>query len=153
MELSKSLDRRYWFFFLTWLVALSTSCTEPKNRREDEVRAVLFGIIEADNKADLDQVLSYYHEDASLLPPEKSKIEGINNIRKNYERIFDTSVLRLSVQDDEIIIEGNHAICTGMTKGTVMLKTDSSIKEINDKFMMILERHEGTWKIKRLIWN
>ena len=88
-----------------------------------------------------------------LLPPGKQQIIGAEAIRKNYEAIFSNSVLTLTIKEDELILAGDYAICIGRTSGEVVSKTDSAKREVNDKFMMILQKRDQTWKIKSLIWN
>jgi uncharacterized protein (TIGR02246 family) len=129
------------------------SCTEPAESNKDEVRAVVSGILDADNHADIERVLSYYHADAILMPPGRDEIRGMENIRRNYENIFATSLLNLAPEEQEIILTKDLAVYKGRTKGKVVLKTDSTERTINDKFIMILKTDNGRWKIKTLIWN
>lgn len=135
------------------LLSLLISCTQGEKNEAELVRAVANGIIDADNRADLEDVLSYYHPDAMLLPPGKQEITGIAGIRKNYENIFASSALFLSLQAEEVTVRGDVAICRGRTQGKVMVRADSSQRNVNDKFVMILTKTGQGWKIKRLIWN
>lgn len=128
-------------------------CAGSTNNASDEVRAVVSGILDADNHADIQRVLSYYHSEAVLMPPGKDEIKGVENIRHNYENIFATSLLNLSPEIEEITVANNIALCKGRTKGEVVLKSDSSKRTINDKFLMVLKEEGGSWKIKTLIWN
>jgi len=129
------------------------ACAGPDQRAQNDVRSVVVGILEADNDADLERVLSYYHNDAVLMPPGRPEIIGIENIRKNYEGIFASSVLELSPEENEILVMHEHAIYKGRTKGKVVLKSDSLERTIDDKFIIILTNEAGKWKIKTLIWN
>ena len=45
------------------------SCAKPTEGTKYDVRAVVSGILDADNHADIERVLSYYHDDAVLMPP------------------------------------------------------------------------------------
>jgi ketosteroid isomerase-like protein len=87
------------------------------------------------------------------MPPGKEEIKGKENIRKNYENIFATSVLDLSPEEEEITILRDKAIFKGRTKGKVVSKADSTERIINDKFIMILSKENNKWQIKTLIWN
>jgi uncharacterized protein (TIGR02246 family) len=129
------------------------SCTEPAESNKDDVRAVVSGILDADNHADIERVLSYYHDDAILMPPGRDEIKGMENIRRNYENIFATSLLNLAPEEQEIILTKDYAVYKGRTKGKVVMKSDSTERTINDKFIMILKPDNGRWKIKTLIWN
>ena len=86
------------------------SCADSSEAAKDDVRAVASGILEADNHADIERVLSYYHNEAVLLPPGRDEIKGLENIRRNYENIFATSVLNLSPEEDEITVASDVAV-------------------------------------------
>ena len=140
------------FYSLIFFV-IFFACAGPDQRARNDVRSVVVGILDADNDADLERVLSYYHNDAVLMPPGRAEIIGIENIRKNYEGIFASSMLELSPEEVEILVMQEHAIYKGRTKGKVILKSDSLERTIDDKFIMILKKEDGKWKIKTLIWN
>lgn len=129
------------------------ACSSSTDQTRNEILAVVTGILNADNHADIEKVLSFYHTDAVLMPPLRDEIKGKENIRRNYEAIFATSLLSLTPEIEEITITKDFALCKGRTKGEVVMKADSSTRPINDKFMMILKKEEGSWKIKTLIWN
>lgn len=134
-------------------ILLLCSCADSGQSTNDDVRSVVSGILDADNHADIERVLSYYHDDAVLMPPGKDEITGIENIRRNYENIFATSVLNLRPEEDEMTVTSGIAIYKGRTMGQVVLKSDSSSRTVNDKFLMILRKKDGVWKISTLIWN
>ena len=132
------------------------SCTGSTDVIKDDVRAVVSGILDADNHADIERVLSYYHPDPDNyreMPPGRDEIKGLENIRRNYENIFATSLLNLAPEEDEIIVTNEFVVYKGRTKGQVVAKSDSTARTINDKFLMILKNDDGSWKISRLIWN
>ena len=132
------------------------SCAESTEGAKDDVRAVVAGILDADNHADIERVLSYYHDDPDNyreMPPGRDEIRGIANIRRNYEGIFASSVLNLTPEEEEITITDALAVYKGRTKGRVVIKSDSTTRAINDKFLMILKKDHGGWKITTLIWN
>ena len=54
----------------------------------------------------------------------------------------------------ETLIADGFAVNVGYTRGQVISKIDSSITEVDDKYVMILKKDsKGTWQIDRLIWN
>ena len=87
------------------------------------------------------------------MPPGRDEIRGIANIRRNYEGIFASSVLNLTPEEEEITITDALAVYKGRTKGRVVIKSDSTTRGINDKFLMILKKDNGEWKITTLVWN
>ena len=129
------------------------SCVDSGKSTKDEVRTVVTGILDADNHADIERVLSYYHHEAVLMPPGRDEIRGIEDIRQNYENIFATSVLNLTPEEEEITITDGLAVYKGRTKGQILVKSDSTTRNVNDKFVMIIKKDDGRWKISTLIWN
>ena len=63
-----------------------------------------FPDLDADNHADIERVLSFYHDEAILMPPGRDEIRGIANIRRNYESIFTSSLLNLAPEEEEITL-------------------------------------------------
>ena len=101
-------------------------------------------------------MLSYYHDDPDNyreMPPGRDEIRGIANIRRHYEGIFASSALKVAPEEEEITITGALAIYKGRTRGQVVINSDSTTRAINDKFVMILKKDNGSWKITILIWN
>ena len=136
------------------LLVLIISCnTNNLNADEKAVRSLLDTIIHADNRADISTVLSCYRNDAVLMPPGKPSITGIHAIEVNYKTIFANSVLHLESHIEEVKIFPSYAIVTGTNSGSVVLKKDSSVVTVSDKYIMLLNKQNDTWKIKKLIWN
>jgi ketosteroid isomerase-like protein len=124
-----------------------------KNEPASPPVQTLNDIMQADSAADVDKVISLYTDDAILIPSDKSDIVGINAIRENYRNIFATSTLQLKATASEIIESGELTIIRGYTNGNVISKKDSSSVAVNDKFLMMLKKQSGKWKIYRLMWS
>jgi len=135
-----------------YLLLFLAACGTPASTDEDDVRRQAEGIIAADNRADLDGVMRYYAENAILIPPGAPDIQGHVAIRAHYQKIFESSVPRLTITIDEISVSGTQAVCRGGTGGEVLIKGDSTVKIVNDKFLMVLEKTDD-WRITHLIWN
>ncbi|MCB0487887.1 MAG: SgcJ/EcaC family oxidoreductase [Cyclobacteriaceae bacterium] len=127
------------------------NCVQPE---KSEVEAVVRGIIVADNNNDIEAVLSSYAKEAVLFPPKGDVIIGEAAIRKNYEDIFATTQLRLSISiDHSQIIDDKLAWCVGNTTGETTSLADGSIKKINDRYFMTLQKVDDRWKILSLKWG
>lgn len=161
-------------FALALLSALLlAACTPASREARDEVnppppekdhvavRRVVDGLIAAGNAGDLEAILSYFADDAELLPPNSVPVRGIQTIRLRYEQILAESVLELRAVSRETRVEGDWAFDRGAIKGEIFLKNNggeadlnSPSRTVNDKYMMIFRRDTGGgWKITRLIWN
>ena len=115
---------------------------------------MLADIIEADNNGNLERVLSFYSENAILMPSGRQPLVEIKAIRENYEAIFSRSQLFLSTEAVETLIADGFAVNVGYTRGQIVSKIDSSITDVDDKYVMILKKDSrDTWQIDRLIWN
>ncbi|MEW5917400.1 MAG: hypothetical protein AB1762_13400, partial [Gemmatimonadota bacterium] len=55
---------------------------------QQPLREVAEGIIAADNERAIDKVLSYYADDALLMPPNEPSVSGVAAIRPRYEALF-----------------------------------------------------------------
>jgi len=128
-------------------------CFSCKNEPTSPPVQTLNDIMQADSAGDVDKVTSIYTDDAILIPSDKSDIVGINAIRENYRNIFASSTLQLKATANEIIESGDLTIIRGSTNGNVISKKDSSSVNVNDKFLMMLKKQSGKWKIYRLMWS
>jgi len=135
------------------LTVVAFSCSQQTGTADEAVRQVMEGIIKADNESDIGRVLSFYDEDAVLVPPVGPVIAGASAIRSNYERIFNGSKLELAIQIDSLLISADTAAGYGLTVGRVTTLADGSVRQINDRYVMRLKRKDGMWKITRLMWN
>jgi uncharacterized protein (TIGR02246 family) len=116
-------------------------------------KEVLRQIIDANNHSDAEAVGRLYAEDAVWLPPTGPLVEGKANILERYKRSFATTRLRYTYEEVESHIAGDWAFSRGFTKGEAVPVDGSAAKMIHDKYLMILRRDHGTWKIARLMWS
>ena len=138
-----------------WIIiaVVTPSCVQQDKSQSEAVKHSIAKLIEADNRADIESVLRCYSDNAVLVPPGKPMIEGREAIRANYEGIFSKSQLDLSITIDSLIVTDSFAVAYGYTLGHVLSKTDSSAKEIRDRYTMLLRRADTEWEITRLMWS
>ena len=119
-----------------------------------EARRVVAEIVDADNRGDLETVMSLYADDAVLLPPGEPPVRGRGVIRQRYEAIFSSSTLALVGTVESLRVAGDLAVVRGATSGTVTSKTGGGELKVDDKYVMVLERSDaGRWLIAELMWN
>ena len=109
--------------------------------------------IQADNAGDLERLIDNYADDAILIPAASTDIVGKNAIKEHYRNLFSNSSLQLKATVTEIIDGKDLAVIRGFTTGKVISRTDSSSATVNDKFLMLLKKQSGQWKIFRLTWS
>ena len=117
------------------------------------VRDVLAGLSSADNSGNLDAVVSHYREDAMLLPPNAGAVAGRPAIRVWYEQGFHHFRFEVSFDVEEIQASGDWAFARGYINGQLNPKADEAPVRLHEKYLMVLRRDPGGWKIARLIWN
>jgi ketosteroid isomerase-like protein len=88
-----------------------------------------------------------------LIPAAGTDIVGKNAIKEHYRNLFSNSSLQLKASTTEIIDGKDLAVIRGFTTGKVISKMDSSSATVNDKFLMLLKKQSGQWKIYRLTWS
>lgn len=132
---------------------LSSPCIDRRDDTKD-VRAVAEGIIDADNAGDLDRVLGYYADEATLLPPNERAVSGRGAIRPRYESLFRSHHLVIESRIHEVEVSGDLAYVRGENLGKVVSKEDGTSRPIQDAYLMLLKRSAaGAWRIWRLMWS
>ncbi len=124
----------------------------PYQKDRERVKALVDTFVAANNRSDLNTILSLYEQDAELMPPGRSIISGKSAIENNYRQLFNNSTTHITSAITEITVGDLWAAVAGRNTGTT-LKKDSATSYIYDKYMMLLEKQESGWKIRRLIWN
>ena len=76
-------------------------CTEPEKNDTQPVLMVVKGVIEADNKGNADSVMTYYPT-THLIPPDRPVIQADENIRRHYQKIFETSSVKFHIDAESI---------------------------------------------------
>jgi uncharacterized protein (TIGR02246 family) len=150
-----------------WLWAVMCACTasaradpssalvcEPAEAEVAKVRAVAMGIVAADNARDIERVLSYYGDDAVLMPPGESAVAGRTAIRPRYESLFAQFDPRIETRLDEACVSGDLAIVRGHNGGRMLGRAGAAEKRLDDAFLMVLRRGpDGEWRISHLMWH
>lgn len=114
---------------------------------------VLRELIAADNRGDLDAIVSCYSEDAVLLPPDSPPVVGRSAIRRSYEAGFAMFELQVSLEETDFRRSGSLAYSHGYTRGAFLWRDGSPPTPFRDGYMMALERDtSGTWRVEALMW-
>lgn len=133
------------------LVARPGRCADDD---EEAVRGIIAEIIAADNRGDLETVMSLYAVDALLLPPGEEPVRGYKAIEARYRDIFSQSALALTSRVDDVRLADGWALARGAITGSATETTSGTVHRIDDKFVMILERTPaGRWVISELMWS
>lgn len=118
-----------------------------------EVRGSIAALIAADNRGDLDAVVSRYTVDAVLLGPSSPAVIGRMAIRDHYRGLFETYRFDVDFESEETRVAGDWAYDRGVTTGTLTPVDGSPVLTIHDRYLMILHRTGPDWQVARLMWN
>lgn len=134
-----------------WTVSATA---QESTRPEARVREVALGIIMADNARDLERVMSFYADDAVLLPPGEVAARGKDVIRRRYEAFFRTYAPEIITDLEEVRVAGDWAFVIGANRGRLVPAGGGAERRLNDAYVMILKQApKGAWRIARLMWH
>jgi len=132
---------------------LGQNCNINSSRAK-AVRRIAESIIAADNARDITTVLSFYHEDAVLMPPNEVPVSGWAAIRPRYESLFATFQPRIEGRVNEVCVNQTLAFVRGHNGGELIPVKGGERRQLDDSYLMLLRRrHDGKWRISHLIWH
>ena len=135
------------------LSAASIAVSQSTSADDGAVRKVLSGLSAADNAGDLNAILSHYSDEAILLPPDGPPLVGQPGVRSFYEPALSRFRFEVSFDADETQVSGDWAFARGFINGRLVPKGEGTPVKLREKYIMVLRRQNGGWKIARLIWN
>jgi uncharacterized protein (TIGR02246 family) len=135
------------------LAACKSTSTTTVGGRVAEVRATVQRIIAADNARDLEAAVACYTEDAQWLPPDTEPIVGRAELRISYTSMFEAWAPSMTAASEETWILDDVAVDRGRTSGLLVSRSGGVTRKVDDKYMMVLRREDGVWRIARLMWN
>jgi ketosteroid isomerase-like protein len=137
------------FSFLCLASAADTKGIEQNLRDLDDQWSATAGA------KDLEKTVSFYSEDAIVMPPNASAATTKEAIRKVWQDLLASSGLVISWKATKVeVAKSGDLACISGTYDLTM--NDSSGKEINDhgKYVEVWEKQaDGKWKCGTDIWN
>ena len=125
----------------------------------DEVRAAIAAIdekfMEDVNRGDAAAGAAAYTDDAIVMPPNHSPLEGKQAIEKYLTEIgsqlqasnFQLSILEVDVQGDTTIVRGTYS------NSFTIPGTDAPMEDQGKTLNVWKRQADGSWKLHRDIWN
>lgn len=153
------MNRAFWVIAATLLAQSVGGPAPPRHCLPDSaavraVRAVATGIIDADNRRDLEKVLAFYAPDAVLMPPNEAPVSGRDKIRPRYETLFAGFTPAIELQIHEACADGSLGFVRGRNGGRMVPRGAGEPRALDDAFLMLLRRDAGgAWRITHLIWH
>ncbi len=100
------------------------------------------------NTDDFDLWISLWEDDGVQMPPDAPAVFGKEQIRVVNERKFELFEVNMTINNDEVHIDGDLAFSRGAYTASLTPKAGGEIIYIDGKFLTILKRQaDGSWKI------
>jgi len=140
---------------VVWGLASASENDQTESSLADKraVRAVVEGIIAADNVENLGRVLSYYAGNAILILPDGADVIGADAIRRHYQALFAAVDFTIQSRVDDITIATDLAVVRGLNTVSAIASDTRQKSCADSKFLMTLRRIDVEWKITQLMWS
>jgi len=140
---------------LTLGVAAAAVCWAADTKIEQALRDLDAKWSAAAGAKDIDKTVSYYSEDATVMPPNASSAKTKEAIRSAWKEMLTTPGAAISWKaiKVEVAKSADLAYVTGTYDATM---TDASGKPVNDrgKYVEVWEKQaDGKWRCGADIWN
>ncbi len=117
------------------------------------IRKVINSYVRALNNSDLNTVLQLYAKDGVFMPSHKPTATGLTEIEAAYKIVFDTLDFDVVFHIEEILPFGPLAVVRTSSGGHIKL-VDKDVAIVNrSREVFILQKHQGSWKIARYLFN
>lgn len=105
------------------------------------------------NASDAAKVVSLFAEDGVLLPTGAPTASGAEQLKGNYDYVFDNFSFDLNETIGSVIVEGNYAFIRSTSQGKLVIKAEG--QEVTDDFreLFVLKKVDGDWKIDTYMYN
>ena len=136
-------------------ILVSCTTAPPPDTTADDIQAInaiRMQWIDAFNQGDAATVAALYTEEAKRLPPNGQMIVGRESIQADLQSNIDAGVGNIQVTVLELSVNGDMALDVGEYALTIQPEEGEAISD-NGKFVVILKRDVGTWKLDVHIWN
>ncbi len=133
----------------TLLVLAISGCAPQVDVAADEaaIRSALdVGMLGAAKEKNVEGVLVYYTDDASLLPPDAPIASGKEAIRAVWTQLLANPDVSWQTTRVEVSSAGDLAYATGTYEITVDASEDNPVSEIGKWVVVLKKQSDGTWK-------
>ncbi len=136
--------------FLVALLVFATGGCAPTGDGEADVAAIRsaldVGMLGAAKEKNVEGVLGYYTDDASLLPPDAPIASGKEAIRAIWTQLLANPDVSWQTTRVEVSRAGDLAYAIGTYEITVDASEDNPVSEIGKWVVVLKKQSDGTWK-------
>lgn len=105
------------------------------------------------NSSDAAKVVSLFTADGVLLPSAAPTASGSEQLKGNYQYVFDNFAFNLKVTIGEVTVAGNYAYVRSTSKGSLVIKANGQKVEDEFRELFVLQKVNGSWKINTYMYN
>jgi len=135
------------------LLALQAGSQPARGANDPAITAVADQYVKATLAGDAKAVAALYTDDAVEMPPNEPAVKGRAAIQQLYEKNFKAAKIgSFAVTHMESRSSGDTGYDTGTYRQTVTPTGGSEIKD-SGKYVVILKRIGGSWKVAYAIYN
>ena len=115
----------------------------------DQIQAMGQEVVAAYEQGDAEALANFFTDDAQAFQPNSGIVEGKENIRDFWQAMLDVGAARyeMSISSATAMGQVGHAI------GSSQLYLADDVLLDEAKFVLILQKVNGQWKIQTDIWN
>lgn len=105
------------------------------------------------NASDADKVVSLFTADGVLLPSGAPAANGAEQLKGNYQYVFDNFAFDLKETIEKVTVQENYAFVRSTSKGSLFIKANGQKAEDDFRELFVLQKVDGTWKIATYMYN
>jgi uncharacterized protein (TIGR02246 family) len=146
--------KKFWISLGLALVATVSWAADTK-AIEQAVRDCDTQMSDAAAAKDADKIVSYYSEDAIVLPPNAAALTNKEAIRETWTELVASPDLKISWNTTRVEVSksGDMAYASGTYELTTNDKSGKPVKD-SGKYLEVWEKQkDGTWKCGADMWN
>lgn len=142
---------------LLFLLVAGTGCASAVN--PEDVRARILQLdaewSEAARTRDVDRIVSYWSDDATVLPPGGPVVMGKAAIREFVAKSFENPSFRISWKTTDVVVSAGGDFAYGIGTNRVSFSApDGTPVAVDGKAVTVWRREkDGSWKCVVDIWN
>ena len=132
---------------------LLSNSTNAQSKDKAAVEKVVYAYFDALNASDANKVVSLFTTDGVLLPTGAPTAAGTEQLKGNYQYVFDNFSFTLEETISEVTVQGKYAVVRSTSKGSLVIKANGQKVEDDFRELFVLQKVKGAWKIARYMYN
>jgi uncharacterized protein (TIGR02246 family) len=150
---TKSLFLPSWIALVSLAIVGAASAADTKSAVEKALRDLDDQWSAAAEAKDIDKVVSFYSDDAVVMPPNASAATTKDAIRKIWKDLLTDATITWKTKEVEVAQSGDLAFSSGTYEVTLNDPTGTPVKDRGKYLEVWKKQADGMWKCVADIWN